>query len=202
MPSAINATGPIYAPSGPVVVPGEIPFICDDCRDQVGKTLSEQRLHTAVVISLAGGFWIAGGRGAAEKARTVALGQCLASNSLTCFVYALDGQMVWKDNAPPMPATPWFTHDATIERPLDVGALAGFSTSSKQYIHDFYSPVKTPKAIAAGHGTFALGFGLRYPAHSENEAARLALERCGYIAQAPCRIIAIGDSSVVKLDAH
>jgi hypothetical protein len=164
--------------------------------------LSEQRLHTAVVISLAGGFWIAGGRGTAEEARTVALGDCLAFDSLTCFVYALDGQMVWKDATAPMPAAPWFTHDATIERPLDVAALPGFSASSKQYVRDFYIPVKTPKAIAAGHGTFALAFGLKYPARSENEAARMALERCGYIAQAPCRIIAIGDSSVVKLGAN
>jgi hypothetical protein len=202
MPSAINATGPVYAPSGPVVLPSEIPFICDDCRDQVGKALSEERLHTAVVISLAGGFWIVGGCGTAEEARTVALGRCLGSDSLTCFVYALDGQMVWEDNAPPMPTTPWFTHDATIERPLDVAALPGFSISAKQFIRDFYSPVKTPKAIAAGDGTFAVGFGLRYPAHSENEAARLVLERCGYITQAPCRIIAIGESSVVKSDAN
>jgi class 3 adenylate cyclase len=202
MPSAINATGPVYAPSGPAVLPGDIPFICDDCRERVGKALGEQRLHTAVVISLAGGFWIVGDRGTAEEARTVALGQCLAADPLMCFVYALDGQTVWKEAALPMPAAPWFTHDAQIEQPLDVAAIPELSAASKQYIRDFYSPVKTPKAIAAGHGTFALAFGLRFPARSENEAARMALERCGYIAQAPCRIIAINESSVVKFGAN
>jgi adenylate cyclase len=202
MPSSINATGPVYAPSGPAVLPGDIPFICDDCRERVGKALGEQRLHTAVVISLAGGFWIVGDRGTAEEARTVALGQCLAADPLMCFVYALDGQTVWKEAALPMPAAPWFTHDAQIEQPLDVAAIPELSAASKQYIRDFYSPVKTPKAIAAGHGTFALAFGLRFPARSENEAARMALERCGYIAQAPCRIIAINESSVVKFGAN
>jgi hypothetical protein len=61
------------------------------------------------VISLAGGFWIVGDRGTAEEARTVALGQCLAADPLMCFVYALDGQTVWKEAALPMPAAPWFT---------------------------------------------------------------------------------------------
>jgi hypothetical protein len=93
-------------------------------------------------------------------------------------------------------------HDAQIEQPLDVAAIPELSAASKQYVRDFYSPVKTPKAIAAGHGTFALAFGLRFPARSENEAARMALERCGYIAQAPCRIIAINESSVVKFGAN
>ena len=202
MPGAKDATGPIYSPSGPVVVSGEIPFICDDCRELVSKALSEHKLHTAVVISRDGGFWWSTDRGTAEEARTLALGQCLGSQSSTCFVYAIDGRMVWKEAAVPMPPPPWFTHDATIEQPLDVAALPDFSASSKQYVRDFYSPVKTPKAIAAGYGTFALGFGLRYPAHSENEAARLALERCGYLTQAPCRIIAIGDNSVIRLGAN
>jgi hypothetical protein len=202
MPSAINATGPVYAPSGPAVLTGDIPFICNDCRERVAKALGEQRLHTAVVISLAGGFWTVGDRGTAEEARTVALGQCLAANPLMCFVYALDGHMVWKEAAPPMPAAPWFTHDAQVEQPLDVEAIPELSALSKQYVRDIYSPVKSPKAIAAGHGAFGIAFGLRFPARSEIEAARMALERCGYIAQAPCRIIAINDSSVVKLSAN
>jgi hypothetical protein len=36
---------------------------------------------------------------------------------------------------------------------------------------------------------------------SENEAARLALERCGFLVQATCRIIAINDSFVVGTDS-
>jgi hypothetical protein len=114
----------------------------------------------------------------------------------------LDGQVSWKEATPPMPAAPWFTHDAQIEKPLDVSMIPELSTAFKQFVREFYSPVKTHKAIAAGHGAFAVAYGVRFPAQSEYEAARMALQRCGYIAQAPCRIIAINDTSVVKSGAN
>jgi hypothetical protein len=44
-----------------------------------------------------------------------------------------------------------------------------------------------------GHLGYAFGAQLK----SEDEAARVALERCAFLVQATCRIIAINDSLVV-----
>jgi hypothetical protein len=198
MPAPPNATGPAYTLTGAAVTAGDIPFICDDCRDRIDRDLKDRPLHTAIATSIEGGFWYTSNRASAEEARTIVLGNCLGANQTMCFVYAVDGQLVWKESAPPLPAKPWFTHDPQIEQLLDVGTLANLGERSKKFIRDFYSPANAPKAIAVGHGTFATAFGNRNPLKTENEAARIALEKCGFIAQAPCRIVAINDNLVVK----
>jgi class 3 adenylate cyclase len=198
LPAPQSATGPVYSLQGPPFVPGNIPFICDDCRERTAKALKDQPEHSAVVISFDGGFWYTWGRDSAEAARTVVLGNCLAAGQTMCVVYAVDAQLVAGEMTPPLPAVPWFTHDPQTEKPLDVDAIPSLSSGAKDIIRNVYMKANSPKAIAAGHGSWAQAFGVKFPLRSENEAARIALERCGYVAQAPCRIIAINDNSIVR----
>jgi hypothetical protein len=192
-----NVTGPDYALTGPQLRSSEIPFVCDHCREQIDQELTAKSDHTALAISLSGGFWTTWGRGSAEEARTRVLGACLGASQTMCFVYAVDGKVVWKEAPLDVPPAPWFSHAG--EKPLVV-ADPVFSEKVRSFVEKSYSPFSGPKAIAIGengHYGFAVGAQIK----SENEAARLALERCGFIVQATCRIVAINDSIVVDTDA-
>jgi adenylate cyclase len=195
---AANATGPAYSlPGGPLFVPGNIPFICDECRERTARGLKDQPEHSALVISFDGGFWYTWGQDSAEAARTIALGDCLGASQTMCIVYAVDGQLVSKEVAP-LPALPWFTHDPQIEKPVDVDAIPDLPSSAKEVIRTVYMKANSPKAIAVGHGSWAQAFGVKIQLRSESEAARIALERCGFVTQAPCRIVAINGNSVIR----
>jgi hypothetical protein len=196
-PLSQNVTGPDYTLTGPQLRSSEIPFVCDHCREQIEQELSAKPGHTALAISLSGGFWTTWGRGSAEEARTRVLGSCIGAKQLMCFVYAVDGKVVWKEAPLDVPPAPWFSHAS--EKPLAV-ADPVFSESARTYIEKFYAPAPGPKAIALGEGGY-YGFGWGAEMKSENEAARLALERCGFLVQATCRIIVINDSFVVGTDS-
>jgi hypothetical protein len=193
-----SATGPAYNLTGPPLVSGNIPFICDECRERVAKGLNDQPLHSAVAISFDGGFWYTWGRGTAEEARTIVLGNCLGAGQTMCIVYAVDAQLVSKETAPPLPAIPWFTHDPQVEKPLEIDAIPNLPSGAKEIIRSVYMKANSPKAIAVGHGSWAQAFGVKIQLRTEDEAARIALERCGFVTQATCRIVAINDNSVAK----
>jgi caspase domain-containing protein len=196
-PLSENVTGPDYTLTGPQLRSSEIPFVCDHCREQIDQELSGRPGHTALAISLSGGYWTTWGPGSAEEARTRVLGACLGARQTMCFVYAVDGKVVWKEAPLDVPPAPWFSHAG--EKPLAVTDPV-FSEKTRRYIEKFYSSVSGPKAIAMGEGDY-YGYGYGAQLKSENEAARLALERCGFLVQATCRIVAINDSIVVDTDA-
>ena len=179
------------------MVPGNIPFICDDCRERTARGLKDQPEHSALVISFDGGFWYTWGQDSGEDARTVSLGDCLGFNQTMCIVYAVDGHLISKVVAP-LPDEPWFIHDPDLEKPLDVDAFPELSNNAREIIRNVYMKANPPKAIAVGHGSWAQAFGVKYPLRSQREAARIALERCGFVTQMPCRIIVIDDKTVVR----
>ena len=115
-----------------------------------------------------------------------------------CFVYAVDGKVVWKEAPVDVPPAPWFSH--TGEKPLAANEPGVFFDTSRKSIETFYSSAAGPKAIAMGDGgyvAYAIGGSIK----SEDEAARVALERCGFLVQSTCSIIAVGDNFVMDVDA-
>jgi len=197
-PLSQNVTGPDYALTGPQFRPSETPFVSDQYRKQIEQDLSNKPDHTALAISFAGRYWTTWGRGSAEEARTRVLGACLGSAQTMCFVYAVDGKVVWKEAPLDIPPAPWFSHAS--EKPLATGEPGIFFDTSRKSIESFYSPASGPKAIAmgdSGHVAYAFGGSLK----SEDEAARVALERCGFLVQATCSIVAINDNFVMDIDA-
>jgi hypothetical protein len=195
-PLSQNVTGPDYVLTGPQLRSGEVPFVCDQCREQIAQELSAKSGHTALAISLSGGYWTTGDRGSAEEARTRVLGDCIGAGQTMCFVYAVDGQVVWREGPLDVPSAPWFSHAG--EKPLGVTDPV-FSEKARLVLEKVYSKASSPKAIAMGEkGYYAYAFGAQVK--SENEAARQALERCGFLVGAACRVIAINDSLVADAD--
>ena len=103
-----------------------------------------------MAISLSGGFWTTWGRASAEEARTRVLGWCIGAKQRMCFVYAVDGKVVWKEAPLDVPPVPWFSH--TGEKPLAVNQPGVFSNTERNFIEKFYSPASGSKAIAMGEG--------------------------------------------------
>lgn len=197
-PLSQAVTGPDYALTGPELRLDQIPFVCDLCREQIKQNLSSKPDHTALAISFSGRYWTTWGRASAEEARTRVLGGCLGASQSMCFVYAVDGKIVWKEAPLDIPPAPWFTHAG--ERPLAVNDPGVFSDNARKFIEKFYTPASGQKAIAMGQGGY-LGVAFDPQLKTENEAARLALDRCGFLVQATCRIIAVNDSYVVEADS-
>jgi hypothetical protein len=192
-----NASGPAYSLTGPPFASENIPFICDECRDRIAKGLKDRPLHSASVISFDGDFWYSWDRDSAEEARTIAFGDCLGSAQTMCLVYAIDSQVVSRETSP-LPSKPWFTHDSQIEKPLDVETIPNLPNGAKEIIRNGYLKANPPKANAVGHCSWAQAFGVKIQIRTEEEAARIALERCGFVTQGPCRIVAINDTSVAS----
>jgi hypothetical protein len=186
--------------TGPAFDPGQIPFVSDQGRARIRDGLANQPQHTALVISFSGGYWWSLYRKTAEEARTVALGQCLASIPLMCFVYAIDGQVVWNEQQPVLPPRPWFVRDPKSEKPLVADkVMAHFNLASKQYVRDRYAPAAEPKAIASEPRNWSTAYSGTGEIKSEDEAARLALERCNFIGRAPCRVIAVNNTAITQV---
>jgi hypothetical protein len=197
-PLSLAVWGPDYALAGPDLKLDEIPFVCDLCREEIKQSLGAKPDHTALAVSLTGRYWTTWGRASAEEARTRVLGQCLGAVQPMCFVYAVDGKVVWKEAPLDVPPAPWFSHAG--EKPLTVNDPSVVSDTARKYIESFYFPASGQKAIAMGQGGY-LGYAFGPLVKTENEAARLALERCGFLVQATCRIIAVNDNFVVDTDS-
>jgi hypothetical protein len=186
--------------TGLALDPSQIPFVSDHGRARIRDGIANQTQHTAVAISFGGGYWWSTNRKSEEEARTDALGQCLASNPLMCFVYAIDGQVVWNEQQPALPPRPWFVRDPKSEKPFNIDKVMGhFSLASRQYARDRYAPAAEPKAIASEPRNWSTAYSVNGELKSEEEAARLALERCIFIGRAPCRVIVVNNSTVAQV---
>jgi hypothetical protein len=112
-------------------------------------------------------------------------------------VYAIDNQLVWNEPQPVLPAKPWFVRDPKSEKPFNVEkVMARFPPTSRQAVRELYTPAAEPKAIAASVFHWSMAFSRIGQIKSEEEAARLALERCGFLGRRHCRVVAINSNGV------
>jgi len=113
-----------------------------------------------------------------------------------CELYAVGTTVVYAGGHPPMPPTPWFTHDPLIEKPLVSKDIPLVSDNIKSTVEKFYLPGHNSKALAVSSSGFYTYY---FNQGSADEAARRALEVCGGRAGVPCLIVAIDDSFVVPI---
>jgi adenylate cyclase len=136
-----------------------------------------------------------------EAARGAALDLCQkrAENvqpPRKCEIYAVGDTVVFVHGRPPVPPLPWIKHDPTIEKPFSGKEVPLIHEIRKAALDKNYAPAHKAKAVAVGPGgqdAFYIN------QDTPEEAARRALENCGYIAGVPCMVVALDDVFVVPV---
>jgi class 3 adenylate cyclase len=181
------------------LVPEAIPFIADRSRIAVRNEYVSASDHKALAISN-GPIGFITGQVDDETAKTVALDICQkrAENlpqHPRCEIYAVGNSVVSTRGRPPMPPTPWFIHDPSIERPLVADDVPLVKENGKATIAQRYGELHKPKVLVIG----PLGGVHFYSQETVEEAARRALESCGGSAGVPCMVVGVDDAFVVPI---
>jgi class 3 adenylate cyclase len=205
-PLALPAAAPPSTPTQlaprqtETVVPETIPFIRDSARAAVRNAYMPAADHKALAISTAPiGF--STGQADDATAESAALDMCqkradALAQPRKCELYAVGDTVVYTHGRPPVPPTPWITHDPSIESPLVVSEIPLLHDNGKATVAMNYVPARAPKALALGPlGSFFFLFGQE----NTDEAARRVLELCGNNAGVPCMVIAIDNDLVVPV---
>jgi len=183
-------------------VPDNIPFIPDRARAAVRDAYVPAADHKALAISTAPiGF--STGQADDATAEAAALDTCqkradALPQPRQCEIYAVGSTVVYSHARPPMPSTPWVTHDPSIVSPFVADEIPLMRDAGKEKVEQNYVPARAPKALALG--PFG-GFFFLSGQESTDEAVRRALELCGNNAGVPCMIVAVNDDFVVPVPA-
>jgi len=112
-------------------------------------------------------------------------------------IYAIGNDVAWTLRPPQMPPRPWVAASRpTPAIKLDPAKIPLIPADMRTATANGYLPGASPKALAIGRG----GVSLRTWSRSSDLAAmRNALEGCGFLAQRPCFIYALGDEVVVRV---
>jgi hypothetical protein len=200
MPTAPRVAAEPDKRQSAALVPETIPFISRRSRETIRTDYMSAPDHKALAIST-GPFGLITGQDDDESAKTGALEVCrqradALAQPPKCELYALGNTVVYAQGRPPMPPTPWFTRDPSIEVPVVISDIPLLPESSKTVLEKYYPRGRKPKTLAiSSSGSYA------YNTNQENadEAVRRALEACGFHAGLPCRIIALDDNFVVPI---
>ncbi len=182
------------------LVPETIPIVSDRVRNSIRDEYLPAPDHKALAIST-GPIGLITGQKDDESAKTAALDICQQrADALTpprkCELYAVGTTVVYAGGHPPMPPTPWFTHDPSIETPLVSRDIPLVNDNVKSVVERLYVPGHTAKALAiSSSGAYSYYFNQG----SADEAARRALEVCGRTAGVPCLIVAMDNNFVVPI---
>jgi class 3 adenylate cyclase len=180
--------------------PGTIPFVLDRFRAAVRDAYMIAADHKAIAISTGPlGFSTAQADDATAEAGALDICQKRADalpQPRKCEIYAIGNTVVYAHARPPMPPTPWVTHDPAIVSPLVADEIPLMHEAGKENVERNYMPARAPKALALG--PFG-GFITLYGQESTDEAVRRALQLCGNNAGVPCMIVAVNDEFVVPI---
>ncbi|MBL6615629.1 MAG: adenylate/guanylate cyclase domain-containing protein [Reyranella sp.] len=200
------AGAPAQPPAKRVLVPEAIPFIDDRAQERIRSIYLPGLASKALAISSFGHFAWASQRFDEATARKEALDACNAAlkratpnppPSANCAIYAIENDVVWTFRPPPMPPRPWIAASRpTPPVKLDPDTIPLVSAGIRQVTASTYVPAAPFKAMAIGRdGTTIHAWGRA----SDFSAMRAALESCGFIAQRPCFVYALGDEVVVHI---
>ena len=189
------------APRAPeILVPETIPFINDRARAAVRDAYMPAADHKALAIS-SHQIGLSTEQADDDTAKTAALDQCRRlvdafPELRKCELYAVGNTVIYAGGSPPMPPTPWVTHDPSIERPVVPGEFPLLNDAGKTNVERSYLPALPSKAIAlAPWGAYHYMF----LQQSDDEAERRALELCASDVGVPCMIVALNENFVVPV---
>ena len=193
--------------SSPALPTGEkfsaelVPFVFDRTRAVLANEYVAAGEPKALALNLNGLIGMASSAANEEAAKSAALDQCqkradAIHSPRKCEIYAVGNNVVYPHGRPPLPPLPWIKRDPSIEKPFAPAAMPFMRDQARGRLESVYMPGKKPKAIAMGPG----GNDIFYTeGASVAETVRRALETCGALAGAPCRIVAVDDSFVVPV---
>ncbi len=202
--STLASVSPANAPPAPraaeTLVPETVPFITDRGRAVVRDEYVSAADHKALAIS-SGPIGLSTGQADDDAAKAAALDMCQKrADALPrpgkCEVYAVGNAIVYTRGRPPMPPTPWITHDPSIERPVVVAEIPLMRDAGKTNVERGYLSGRPPKALALGP---LGGFYFLTNQQSDDEAVRRALELCASNAGVPCMVVAVNENFVVPV---
>jgi class 3 adenylate cyclase len=201
-PQAAVAPPPQAPHPQEALVPESIPLIPDRARMVIRDEYLAAADHKALAIS-SGPIGYITGQADDDTAKTAALDACQKrADALQpprkCELYAVGATVVYARGRPPMPATPWVTHDQAIEGPLVAKDLPLVRDPGKAQIEKLYLTGKSPKALVLGP---LGGFYYYFSQETADEAERRALELCGTNAGVPCLVVAVDNNVVVPIPA-
>jgi class 3 adenylate cyclase len=200
-PSAIvPPPAPPATHTAEALVPDTIPFITDRSRALVRDEYMSASDHKALAIST-GPLGMSTGQADDDTAKSAALDICqkradALPQPRKCDLYAVGNSIVYARGHPPMPPTPWVTHDPSVERPLVPAEIPLLRDTAKTNVERSYLPGRSPKAMALGP---LGGFFFYFNQETADEAVRRALESCGNNAGVPCVIVAVDNDFVVPV---
>ena len=169
-----------------------IPFLREKDRGVATQAMTATP-NNAIAIADNGAFGTAYREASIDEARQDAMSRCLPHGDGRCAIFAVNGEIVWPRSLPPMPPTPWV--DPNVRRtPFDATRLDSGGSSMK-LAADYERAAGAPsKALALGPEAHWWHYA---DGATDDEAIRRALEGCGDITGAPCRIVAVDMSFVV-----
>ena len=177
-----------------------VPFVQDRTRAVLANEYVAAAEPKALALNQNGMIGL-GSAANEEAAKKAALEQCqqradAVHSPRKCEIYAVGGAVVYPHGRPPLPPLPWIKRDPSIEKPFAPAAMPFMRDQARARLESAYVSGKKPKAIAMGPG----GNDIFYTdGASIAEVVRRALETCGALAGAPCRIVAVDDSFVVPV---
>lgn len=149
--------------------------------------------HKALAIGGAGQFYVSDGAENVEKAREAALQGCYDKFKRPCRVYAVGTDIVWSEQALPLPAA----RDIRTESlgiALDPNTIPLIPASERKAIAE---------RLRGGEISQALAISTRrsytQASPTRQEAARVAVERCSFRYGRPCLILAVDGLLTIQI---
>ena len=169
-----------------------VPLVNDDTRRALAGYASRPD-HKALAIGSRGQFQVADGAQTTEKAQEAALQGCFAKAKVPCRVYAIGGDVVWSEQAVPLPAA----RDVRTESlgiALDPHAIPLISGRERKTVADALQAKGVSRALALSTGRY---YGQH--ASTKREAVRVALDRCSFMFGRPCLILAVDGFLTIQI---
>jgi len=177
-----------------------IPFLNNRTRVALANDYVPAADHKALAIST-GPIGFVTNQQSDEAARGAALDLCQkrAENvqpPRKCEIYGCRRHRGFCARTSAVPPLPWIKHDPTIEKPFSGKESAADSRNQKSRSRQ--ELCTRPQGQGGGRRPGRTGCFLHHQDTPE-EAARRALENCGYIAGVPCMVVALDDFFVVPV---
>ena len=201
VPAQKAAVAPPAPPRPEEITATSVPFVPDTVRAQIRDEYMPGPDTKALAITTGRIIGFVTGQPNEDVAKSVALDTCqkrveAQKVNLKCEVYAVGSKVVYSRPHPPMPAVPYVTRDALVERPLVADEIPFVREPAKASLQKNYVPARKSKAVALGPGGALYYF---FNHDTADEAIRRALELCGSNTGTPCLIIALDDNFVVPV---